>query len=196
MNQIQIEKLQTIYNSFEDKIKRDDWLSNLNYSEAFVVCVGAGPWKIGRRRTIQQMALKKLGGQDLSKLEEPINWYPLLWQNQITSALVSTLARLNVSMDELCKNIKLAAPTREPRHLLYYFCHRSNGCKVLSLYCRDKLNVDSFPIDRHVLRFLKNNGLPTGEDDMVKLCKEANLNPCEVACGIVKSFGAVENPKW
>lgn len=192
MNQIQI--LQSLYSSFEDKVKTDDWLSNLNYSEAFVVCIGAGPWKFARRRTIQGQVLQFLAGKDLSVIDSNVKWYPLNWQNNITNSLIQFLGTCKCTMLEFCADLKRSK--LNSRKTFYMACGVPKGCKVLSLYCRDKLNIDAFPIDRHVRKFLKKHKLPDKENEMIVLCKEAGLNPREVASGIVKSFGAVKNPKW
>ena len=63
-----IKKIQGIYKSF-GKVEPFDWLDGRSYSDAFVICLAAGPWRILRRTKIQQEALNKLNGRDLLDID-------------------------------------------------------------------------------------------------------------------------------
>lgn len=169
------------------------WLKGRSYSDAFVICVGAGPWKIRRRKQIQGMALDALNGRDLSLVED-VDWYPLSWQNKYVNTLAKNLREEHRDMEKFCEQIKLYRKCA--RHLLYEFADVPKGSKVLSLFCRDSLNVQAFPIDRHVKAKLEELGLPVDEEEMIKICEKAKLNPKKVATAFVRDAGDVDNPDW
>jgi len=177
----------------------EGWLGGLSYSQAFVVCIGAGPWKEGRRKKIQQMALDKLDSRDLSQVGQ-IDWYPLTWQNKMSSTLALHLANAEKSMEEFCWDliVESKAGSLWQRQRLYDACGSSHGAKVLSLFCRDCLKIPSFPIDRHVKRQLEAFELPINETAMVILCNVAGLDPRRVAIKAVQAAfdGKSINPDW
>lgn len=191
----QVEKLKEFYSSCKDK-RPFIWLDGRSYSEAFVICVGAGPWRFERRKKVQGEALKQLDGKDL------INWnyppklscfeYPLKWQNDIIFNTVHYLMGNKVKFNDLC----LMNNKKFLRNLIL----EMSGCKtlpkVLSLFCRDSLKIDAFPIDRHVKRKLQELGLPTKEEDMIKICREALLEPNLVATAFVRASSDMDNPDW
>jgi hypothetical protein len=69
------------------------WLRGRSFSDAFVICLGAGPWLYGRRKTVQGLVLGKLKSRDISELDpqEISSWYPLKWQNQFLCHAVTVL---------------------------------------------------------------------------------------------------------
>lgn len=190
-----IKNLKKLYESFGE-VTFDDWLDGLNYSQALMVCVGAGPWKINRRLKVQTDALIYLGKKDIIDLFN-CDVFPFKWQNDIIKKLstniydggYSSVNQLFITLD------KLYIHYGDTRKFLYSFCGKRNGVKVLSLFCRDKLKIDSFPIDRHVKRVLQQYHLPTNEDDIINLCRATNLDPRKVATGIIQNAG-VQNPNW
>lgn len=186
-NGTEITKLRSLFSSFTDKTKFT-WLNGRNASDAFVICIGAGPWKFKRRQTIQQLALEKLANKDLSELLS-CNWYPLDWQNKFVTNMVKHLKKNKVSMDKFCSNIN-------SRFEIYKAVGQPKGTKVLSLFCRDALAIPSFPIDRHVKRLLIKHNLPADENNMLKLCEMANINPCEMAVACVRAASDMDNPDW
>lgn len=171
-----------------------NWLQGRTFSEAFVICIGAGPWKFNRRKTIQEKALNKLNKRDLSRLRN-VNWYPLEWQNKFVN---NVRRSLTTSMEEFC--CKLMCPKcvnpNEARQYLFNAAGCPKGSKVLSLFCRDALRIPAFPIDRHVKRYLIKHKLPTNENSMIKLCMDANLDPCHIAVGFVRAASDMDNPNW
>ena len=182
MQQTQV--LTDFYNSCTDK-RHFTWLRGRSYSEALVICVGAGPWRFERRKKIQGLALSALNNQDLKFFPE--NVYPLTWQNNIIKNIKQNLGWS--FFDKLCSRIA-------HRDTLLELSGCKNLPKVLSLFCRDSLKIPSFPIDRHVKRKLEELGLPTKEDDIVNLCMEAKLDPRKVAVAFVRVASDMDNPDW
>ncbi len=181
-------------------------------SAAFICCIGAGPWKYGRRRKIQLQGLERLAGRDLQEavlgnattktiFDESlrVDWFPLKWQNQMTGALAFYLRQLGRSLK---KPITLAdfcaqAPFNDGwRKLFYDVCGCPKGAKVLSLFCRDYMRIPSFPIDRHVRKILKENGLPDKEEQVLQLCEMANVDPIHLARCLGTSRLNGGNPDW
>ena len=59
--------------------------------------------------------------------------------------------------------------------------HRANAVKTLSVFIRDCVKGNCFPIDRRVENQLKKYGLPVNERCLVSLCLSMDLNPRKVA---------------
>jgi len=179
-------KLINFYNKCKDK-KHFNWLNGRSYSEALVICVGAGPWRFNRRKKIQGLALSVLNGRDLT--EFPLNVYPLDWQNNIIINMQANTLKNRTQFNIVCQNINHRNAILE-----------MSGCKklpkVLSLFCRDSLKIPAFPIDRHVKRKLEELNLPTNEDDMINLCIETGLPPRDVAVAFVRVASDMDNPDW
>ena len=173
-----------------------DWLRGRRYSEAFVICLGAGPWKFERRKNIQKAALEKLKTLDLSNLslKNTEDFYPLKWQNQFLYNAVDTIKKRNITFDSYCQKLI----DEEPEFALLQMKRlvRTPNAKVISLFCRDALKVPSFPIDRHVRRKLIELNLPTKELNIMRLCYILNLNPREVAVAFVRAASDMDNPDW
>lgn len=185
----EITKLKTLVQSIENKFQIDDgkWLDHLNASQAFLVCMGAGPWKINRRNLIQHGAVEALGDKDLSQVDDvKIFKYPLDWQNQKTGDMIDYLKRYKISMRWFAGWV---AGFPNCIKMLYEITNTRGRAKILDLYARDYLKVPSFPIDRHVERVLKENGFPVDEKYMIDLCKQAGLNVSHVARAFVAGTG-------
>lgn len=175
-----------------------EWLKGRTYSEAFVICIGAGPWKFERRKKIQGEALRRLEKRDLADLKPAVKWYPLSWQNDFVNNMIKNLSINNLTMNKLCCKLACSHCTKPElaREYIFNFAGCPKGSKVLSLFCRDGIGIPSFPIDRHVKRFLVKYNLPTNEGKMIKLCQELELDPCKIAIGCVRASSNMDNPDW
>ena len=194
-----VELVQALRQAFADAGEPDEyqWLP-ADPSKAFIVCIGAGPWKLPRREAVQKKALAWLGDRQIEMLTE-VNCFPLVWQNRYVSNLAVYLRKTKQSMEAFCRSItKLSHPTLGVQQV-----HQAVGCKTskaVSLFCRDFLHVASFPIDRHVQRWLEKYGLPVDEEKMIKLCMKADLDPCKVAKAFFQAnfenftFSKIANP--
>lgn len=185
----EIEKLKNLVQKIESSTTIDDgtWLDHLNASQAFLVCIGAGPWKINRRNLIQKQAVDALGDKDLSQVEDvKIFKYPLDWQNQKVGTMMDYLQRYKINMRWFAKWID-GMP--DPIKMLYDITKTKHRAKVLDLFVRDYIKSPSFPIDRHVEKVLEENGFPVNERYMIELCNKAGLNVCHVARVFVAGTG-------
>lgn len=172
-----------------------DWLRGRSVSEAFVICLGAGPWKFGRRKNIQGQALEKLNGRDISEIsiEEAREFYPLEWQNNFLLIAARALREYNMTFDKYCQEAM-----EDPEFALAYIRSlvATKEAKVISLFCRDGLGAPSFPIDRHVKRKLQELNLPTDEDSMIEVCEKAGIDPRIAAVTFVRTASDMDNPDW
>ena len=178
------------------------WLTN-SHSVNFVICLGAGPWRFTRRRSIQLRAIKLLKGKDLSEVtlfgknfydinHKKFNFYPLEWQNKFLAKMIIYLKKNNMTFNELCeKSIK-----KKTKFYIYKALEIKNHVKTISLFCRDSLKVESFPMDRHVKNILKKYKLPINEKIMIKLSKKINVDPRMISYGFVSSKIDKGNPDW
>lgn len=185
----EISRLKSVVQDIESKSQIDDgtWLDHLNPSQAFLVCIGAGPWKINRRNLIQQGAVEALGAKDLAEVTDVnIFKFPLDWQVQKTADMIDYLQRYKITMRWFAGWV---AGFPNPIKMIYDITKTRGRAKVLDLYARDYLKVPSFPIDRHVERILKENGFPVNEKYMIDLCNQAGLNVSHVARVFVAGTG-------
>lgn len=175
-----------------------NWLQGRSFSEAFVICIGAGPWKFGRRKKIQGEALEKLGGRDISQLPktEACKFYPLDWQNKFLYNSVCFINNYNISFEIFCKDLYNKENVFFALNSIYSLAGAKGNPKVLSLFCRDGLQLPSFPIDRHVKRKLTELKLPTEEFDMISLCNSVGINPRDAAVAFVRAASDMDNPDW
>jgi hypothetical protein len=169
-----------------------DWLEGLTFSQALVVCVGAGPWKRKRREDVQMAALLKLKHKDIYEIRGSINWYPLDWQNDMLWQVRRAMRKKCSYFNLFCKYLPR---TLEGRHAVYEAAGRPKGTKTLSLFCRDALNIPSFPIDRWVQRWLEHHRLPVDEEWMISACTQIGFDPSALNRGIVTE-GFSGNPDW
>lgn len=68
--------------------------------------------------------------------------------------------------------------------------HRASGWKTLSVFVRDCVGGNSFPIDSRVARELKRHGLPVDERLLVSLALAVGANPREIARMFYEAGGA------
>jgi len=185
----------SFWNTHKTQAKHFNWLQGRTYSEAFVICLGAGPWKFERRKKIQGEALVKLNKRDISCLSDSQvqKMFPLKWQVKFLSAAIKNLP-IGTSFNSWCAN--LVKNPNSARYQLLTLTKASNNAKVISLFCRDALKIPSFPIDRHVKRKLIELNLPTDEDAMITLCQSCKLNPRDVAVLFVREASDMDNPNW
>jgi len=174
------------------------WMNGRSYSEKFVICVGAGPWKFGRRKKIQGDVLAKLNGRDLTHPNIHVNnyeckWYPLTWQNLFVECMKYYLLANKITMDQYCEKI---IETNDRHHVYKNTSDSGKYTKVISLFCRDGLGIDAFPIDRHVKRKLEELNLPANEDKLIDMCRALNLKPAKVATLFVRTASEMDNPDW
>lgn len=169
---------------------RDDWKTWLpsDPNAAFLVCVGAGPWKEKRRKKVQQDALEWYYDRYRDIASVTPNYlqikpaYPLVWQNKMVFDLATSLMKGTYGMGtfaNFCE--KWTTPGTEWHKSVAEFfdmCeHPGKGTKVLWLFVRDYLGLPAFPIDRHVEDFLKKLELPTNPWYITHLCRDVGIDP-------------------
>lgn len=166
-----------------------DWLSRHRPSVAFACCIGAGPWKIGRRRNVQQSFLEALAGDDLSSpkaLNRLVQKCQLGWQIQWFVRVNRALKKHGVMFDSAFN----PAP-KNPATLNFAFskCITSSPKmpKVIALFKRDFLFQPCFPIDRHVRAFLVDHQLPDDAVQIEQAFATLGLNPSGYSRAIFNS---------
>ena len=194
-----------------------DWLDNLNFSQAFVVCVGAGPWKEKRRKKV---ALDKLKNNDLCEFHKTkIIWFPFDWQNNLIENAAELCYHMKTSFEQYCSKMRdqlnkleyyllCINPDIDSNDLKEYlelssllkttfyhdFGYGDEGIKVLSLFLRDKINIYAFPIDRHIKRNLEQHGLPYDEGFIIYICGIYGVDPSQLNRYIFNSNSS--NPQY
>lgn len=151
------------------------WLEGLDDTQAFLVCIGAGPWQAKRRHGVQNAALQshaEQGQPDLAYIAPSRLGYPLTWQVKKIMAMRLYLLKIRDDLSpfgppfaNFCDKLR---HERDP-HPLYDVVGRS---KVIELFVRDHLFLPSFPIDRHVRRALKAYQLPCDPGKIIQMCAD------------------------
>lgn len=154
---------------------RTKWLNHLRPSQAFLVCIGSGPWKYNRRFKVQAKALDRLGDLDLVKMRVT-NVFPLEWQMDMLRRMIRYCKHHDIEFDELIQRGSSQNRKESAEHVTCGITHPKTPKprpKVIGMFVRDYLKLDCFPIDRHVRKWLQDNHLPSKEDDVVALFHKA-----------------------
>lgn len=155
------------------------WLGK-NPSLAYLIAVGAGPWKIARRKLIQDKAIDWYLNQKIPDLgyAQKCDIYPLSWQNNFIYRMTRYCQNKPSLFSNLCLSWKQASYQDALKELFVAAgCKNPEGSKVLWLFARDFLEIPAFPIDRHIKKFLISNNLPISSWEMVKICIDNAVSP-------------------
>lgn len=147
---------------------------------AFLVSIGSGPWKFQRRLNVQMTAIKWFrshGYRDLSDVKRLSDIFPLDWQNDHLSSLVSSLRKKGITFKKQCNLWREDLWISSLAELFKMCGVPDRGTKVLWLFARDFLEIPSFPVDRWVERRLASLGLPADSWYMTFACIRAGVNP-------------------
>jgi len=156
-------------------------------NRAFLICVGAGPWKVNRRRKVQQKALDWLGDRDLrdTNCQHLVDFdvYPFDWQNWMIYNMTYSLRSKNIKFSEQCSKWEKNRNSwndkwKENIKEFFDMCGTTkNGTKVLWMFVRDYLQFPAFPIDRWIKRALEEHNLPQNSWYITEACIEAGVDP-------------------
>jgi len=174
-------------------------------SKAFLICVASGPWKISRRKQVQEEALRWLGNEDLcNKIYPRRQLFPFKWQNDMLFSLITSLnLKYGIKFEDLCNKwktniIEYCKYTDKPiwmRNIedFFHMCGKGpDGTKVLWMFVRDFLQLPAFPIDQHISKKLNEYVLPCNPWQMIRLCQKAIINPNELN----RRLFSGRNPDW
>jgi len=186
-----LDKIRSLYENLELTYDHS-WVGS-DPSKAFLICVASGPWKISRRKRVQEKAIEWLDNRDLIDTRYPrTQLFPFKWQNDMLFNLITSLNhKYCIKFEDLCNRWKTniigcCKYTGKPMWMrniedFFHMCGKGpSGTKVLWMFVRDLLQLPAFPIDRHVRRKLDEEGLPCDSWKMIKLCQEAKINPNEL----------------
>ncbi len=179
----EIYKLYQLKKLGSDKEHNWKWLPD-NPNRAFLICLGAGPWKRPRRVAVQAAAVEWYEERwtDLNAIPRYGSWepFPLAWQNLYLRNMVMALNEIQTNFRFKCTQWSFHTKRWSEQVLeLFKMCGVGpEGRKCLWLFARDFLGLPSFPIDRHVERALDEVGLPKKDVwYIIKLCHKAGMDP-------------------
>lgn len=136
------------------------------------------------RRDTRNFVLEMPGYQGLRS-----NWMSrrLAKMGEILRDRSMTMAEYTESLREL----SLSASPDDPMPALDAIIrdHQASGWKTLSVFVRDCVGGNSFPIDSRVEKELRKHGLPSDERSLVSACLEMGNNPRSVARMFYQSGG-------
>ncbi|WP_395140423.1 hypothetical protein [Armatimonas sp.] len=118
------------------------------------------------------------------------------WMSKRLLRMSTILREKNLTMAEYSHQLILLEATATPHNPMpaldqIIADHQATGWKTLSVFIRDCVKGNCFPIDTRVERELKKHGLPVEERQLVSLCLAAGKNPRRIARMF---YEAGENP--
>lgn len=147
-----------------------------------ITCICYGPWREERQKEVWQRAGPRfdqdLGGDIRTITEDNVHnlGFPLSWQREWLVSLSNYLRNQGMSFAELVK--ALPEDGLEARDELLKALRVKGGVsKILSVFVRDCLKRDVFPIDTRVQSLLSALVLPQDERALVRLCQRAGVSP-------------------
>ncbi|TPG59981.1 hypothetical protein [Ewingella americana] len=170
------------------------WLDTKTPQNAFLCCVGSGPWKFTRRWNVINAALQ-WGTEKVFHESTFSEIYPLTWQNSMLSSAMAYCKANQINFNEHFYRLKEIPPVdwKGAIQEVFNIAGCPQGSKVLWLFVRDYLKLPAFPIDRHVARRLVEFGLPQNEWMLIDICLVMGLDPRKVAKRLVQDH--VVNPE-
>jgi len=147
-----------------------------------ITCICYGPWREERQKKVWQRAgltFEADFGGDISKITEDNVGdlgFPLRWQSEWLVSLSNYLRKQGKSFEELVKT--LPEDGLEARdELLKALGVKGGESKILSVFVRDCLRRDVFPIDTRVRSLLSALVLPDDERALVEISRMAQIRP-------------------
>ena len=116
------------------------------------------------------------------------------WMSRRLAKMGEILQGRSMTMAEYTENLRelsLSASPADPMPALDAIVadHQASGWKILSVFVRDCVGGNSFPIDSRVEKELRKHGLPSDERSLVSGCLEMGKNPRSVARMFYQSGG-------
>ena len=163
---------------------KHSWLQGLRPSQAFLLCLCSGPWKLPRRKRVQQAAINTLGTRDLAELSSIDFNFPLGWQRKYYDiAIQDTLVNFDTDF----------APGISAMEFRGVFGNDWDKIpKTIALFARDYLGLNCFPVDRHVKAWCETHGIRAKPSTVMALCSDAGIRPGDLSRAIFASKS--ENP--
>lgn len=160
-------------------IKKD---YNLNDNEwtpdcFFLITTSWGPWVISRQMDVWSRMKHTFPGvkDDIRNADENFNGFPFGWQNNRVIAISKYLKQTSKSFRDIIEQFK-SLNAVESRDCLAEISGATQNKKTISCFIRDFLLKNTFPIDTRVSEMLSCLGLPSDEDQIIKLCEMDNVN--------------------
>lgn len=153
--------------------KQVTWLRRHRATVAFVLCVCSGPWRIERRRKVQEQALAVIGASDLTDVamrKRLVKMLPLTWQKTLVKNFARYASKQGEEFDVLFSKSKRERMTTVAT--LQEITGKENLPKVVWMFVRDYWFVDCFPADRHVRRWCIEHELPMTSAGLVDMFNE------------------------
>lgn len=174
---------------WQDYVETPDWLLQHTPSAAFLLCIGSGPWKIGRRTVVQTALLDVLRCTPNVELTETrLNDFnfPLAWQEKYYQQARKFVLAQRGTFNNLFDGVRSGPVSRV--NFVDCFGRFEAVPKVIGMFARDYLAIpDVFPIDRHVRDWLRDRKLPQKPEKIVPLLQSNGAVPAAVSRAI---FGA------
>jgi hypothetical protein len=170
--------------AYPERVTEDEWF--------FITTLYGEMTLAGQRAHIRRffpVLFVQAAGRDVSKFVPGMKEFQGLrsgWMAARLCRMGEVLRDQGISMadyTEGLRRLESAATPEDPMPALDAIVrdHRATGWKTLSVFVRDCVGGNCFPIDTRVEKELHGHGLPVNERDLVRLALHVARNPREVA---------------
>lgn len=171
---------------WHDYVETPDWLLQHTPSAAFLLCLGSGPWKVGRRTTVQTALLDVLRRTPNVELTETKLYdfaFPLAWQEKYYKQALKFATARKSTFNTLFDGFRGGPVSRV--NFVDCFGRFEVVPKVIGMFARDYLAIpDVFPTDRHVRDWLSARKLPHKPEKITALLQAHGAVPAAVSRAI------------
>ena len=181
-----------IYNGLIDRwrgqCEDSDWIQSLKQDyeisdhewtpdRFFLITVSWGPWNVGRQLQVWKNFMNSYEDviEDIRNARKDFKGFPLNWQNDRVKSLAKNLSEERTDFMTLIDRLKPLSGI-EARDHLSELCNVKQNKKIISCFVRDFLLKETFPIDTRVNEMLGCFGLPSDEDQVVRLCEKDGVS--------------------
>ena len=147
-----------------------------------ITCICYGPWPEERQKKVWQRAGPRFevdfGGDIRNITEGNVRdlGFPLSWQREWLVSVSSYLRNQGKSFGEVVEALSEDG-LKARDELLKVLGVKGGESKILSVFVRDCLRRDVFPMDTRVRFLLSALDLPQDERALVRLCQKAEVSP-------------------
>ncbi|MFC1675231.1 hypothetical protein ACFL1K_05055 [Candidatus Omnitrophota bacterium] len=155
-------------------IKKDYSMADMEWTpdRFFLITNSWGPWHSNRQMEVwnaMKSAFPEVAN-DIRKARQDFKGFPLPWQNERVKNISEYLKRESKTFEEVIIYLR-SLTGLQARDYLAEILGAGKNKKTISCFIRDFLFKDTLPIDSRVSEMLSCLGLPSDEDEMVRLCE-------------------------
>lgn len=168
--------------------------------EWFFLTTLYGPWNLGRQRSLIRRDFPRFvqeASRDMKKVSEELvsDWQLFDWMKRRLCRMADVLNESGQTMNDYASSLREVERRATPENPMPALSriirdHRAGEAKTLSVFVRDCVKGNCFPIDSRVAKQLETYVLPRDERQLVGFCLAMGLNPRRTARIFYQAPGA------